>query len=331
MKFLVLVALFTVAASKHLIFDSNLDEHWENFKRVFGKTYTGKEEAVRRLIWERRVNDVIQHNLGYDLGLHSFTKGINEFSDMEHEEFVRIFNGYRGGVSKKSNSSTWVPPSNVLIPDKVDWRDKGFVTPIKNQQQCGSCWAFSSTGSLEGQHRRKTGDLVSLSEQNLVDCSRAEGNQGCNGGWMDQAFDYIKKNKGIDTEDSYPYTAQDGNCHFKTPSIGATVTGYIDIPTGQEDALKKAVATVGPISVAIDATHQSFQSYRDGIYDEPQCTTTQLDHAVLVIGYGSEDGTDYWLVKNSWGTSWGSKGYIKMSRNKNNQCGIATKASYPLV
>ncbi|GBN19297.1 Cathepsin L [Araneus ventricosus] len=331
MKFLALVALFTVAASKHLLFDQKLNEHWENFKRVFGKNYAGNEEVSRRLIWERRVSDVIRHNLDYDLGLHSFRKGINEFSDMEHEEFVRIFNGYRGQVSKKSNGSTWVPPSNVILPDKVDWRDKGLVTPIKNQQQCGSCWAFSTTGSLEGQHMKKTGDLVSLSEQNLVDCSGPEGNQGCEGGWMDQAFEYIKENKGIDTEDSYPYTAQDGTCHFKKSSVGATVTGYVDIPTGDEDALKKAVATVGPISVAIDASHDSFQTYQDGIYDESECSTDQLDHGVLIVGYGSEDGSDYWLVKNSWGTTWGSKGYIKMSRNKNNQCGIATKASYPLV
>ncbi|KAF8796161.1 Cathepsin L like protein [Argiope bruennichi] len=331
MKFLALFALFAVSASRHVFFDPELNEHWENFKRVFGKSYNGKEEVARRMIWERRVADVMRHNLHYDLGFHSFRKGINEFSDMEHEEFVRTFNGFRRQVDKQNNASSWISPFNVAIPDTVDWRDQGLVTPVKNQQQCGSCWAFSTTGSLEGQHKKKTGQLVSLSEQNLVDCSGPEGNQGCEGGLMDQAFQYIKDNKGIDTEDSYPYTAEDGTCHFKKSAVGATVTGYVDIPTGDEEALKKAVATVGPISVAIDASHDSFQTYQDGIYDEPECSSDALDHGVLVVGYGTEDGSDYWLVKNSWGTTWGIKGYIKMSRNKNNQCGIATQASYPLV
>ncbi|GFS28307.1 cathepsin L [Nephila pilipes] len=294
MKYLALFALFAVAASKHLLFDPDLNEHWENFKKSFGKVYEGKEEVARRLIWEQRVADVVRHNLRYDMGLHSYRKGINEYSDLEHNEFVRIFNGYKSQANFKSNASSWVPLFNVEIPDKVDWRDKGLVTPVKNQQQCGSCWAFSTTGSLEGQHMKKTGDLVSLSEQNLVDCSRPEGNQGCEGGWMDQGFEYIKENKGIDTEASYPYTAQDGTCHFKKSDVGATVTGYVDIPTGDEEALKQAVATVGPVSVAIDASHDSFQTYH-------------------------------------WGTTWGTKGYIKMTRNKGNQCGIATKASYPLV
>ncbi|XP_055946895.1 procathepsin L-like [Argiope bruennichi] len=331
MKFLALFALFAVAASRHIQLEPKLNEHWENFKKVFGKVYDEREEIHRRMIWEKKVSDVIRHNLYYDLGLHSYRKGINEYSDLEHDEFVRTFNGFRRHLGQKSNASSWVPAFNVQIPDQVDWRTKGLVTPVKNQQQCGSCWAFSTTGSLEGQHKKKTGQLVSLSEQNLVDCSGPEGNQGCEGGLMDQAFQYIKDNKGIDTEDSYPYTAEDGTCHFKKSSVGATVTGYVDIPTGDEEALKQAVATVGPISVAIDASQDSFQTYQDGIYDEPECSSDLLDHGVLAVGYGTEDGSDYWLVKNSWGTSWGINGYIKMSRNKNNQCGIATQASYPLV
>lgn len=148
---------------------------------------------------------------------------------------------------------------------------------------------------------------------------------------MDNAFRYIKDNHGIDTEKSYPYEAEDDKCRYTPSNSGATDRGYVDIESGNEEQLKKAVATVGPISVAIDASHESFQFYAEGVYDEETCSTEELDHGVLVIGYGTENGQDYWIVKNSWGESWGQKGIIKMSRNRNNQCGIATQASYPLV
>ncbi|XP_069938015.1 cathepsin L-like peptidase, partial [Cherax quadricarinatus] len=188
------------------------------------------------------------------------------------------------------------------------------------------------TGSLEGQHFRKTGQLVSLSEQNLIDCSAKYGNGGCDGGLMDYAFQYIKDNGGIDTEEAYPYTAKENKCCYNASESGAEDTGFVDISEGSEDALMKAVATVGPVSVAIDASRDSFQFYRHGVYDEADCSSTYLDHGVLVVGYGTtEDGTDYWLVKNSWGATWGDIGYLKMIRNHNNQCGIATAASYPLV
>ncbi|KFM80821.1 Cathepsin L, partial [Stegodyphus mimosarum] len=309
------VVLALVALACAAPFTPELDVHWENYKKLHGKSYKAFEEYSRRMIWESNLSKIIKHNIEADLKQHSFRLGLNHLSDMTTEEVNSLLNGYK--PSKKVSTTTFVPPSHISLPDEVDWRKEGLVTKVKDQGQCGSCWAFSTTGSLEGQHKKKTGNLVSLSEQNLMDCSTEQGNQGCNGGLMDNAFEYIKENGGIDTEESYPYEAVEGPCRFKKANVGATVTGYVDIPSGDEKALMKAVATIGPVSVAIDASQFSFQQYSEGVYDEEDCSTTELDHGVLVVGYGTEDGQDYWLVKNSWGPSWGLNGYIKMSRNKN--------------
>lgn len=305
------------------------DSDWETWKTFYGKTYEDKdEEHMRYVIWKENMKFIMNHAEEN----HSYSLAMNEFGDLTSKEFVILMNGYNPERKlEKSKASTFLPPNNVKLPKNVDWRTKGYVTPVKNQKQCGSCWAFSTTGSLEGQHFKKTGKLVSLSEQNLVDCSSNFGNQGCNGGLMDNAFRYIKANKGIDTEASYPYHARDGKCKFNASNVGADDSGYVDIPRGDEAKLQAAVASVGPVSVAIDASHQSFQFYSKGVYNEPKCSSVQLDHGVLAVGYGVDGGIKYWLVKNSWGASWGKEGYINMSRDKNNQCGIATSASYPLV
>lgn len=206
------------------------------------------------------------------------------------------------------------------------------MTDVKDQGRCGSCWSFSSTGSLEGHHFIKTGQLVSLSEQNLIDCSGMYGNRGCNGGWMDQAFTYIQNNGGIDTEDSYPYRAVQGICRYNQRNSGATCSGYVDIPEGDEDKLREAIGTIGPVSIGIDASNESFRHYSSGVYVEENCKTNYTDHGVLAVGYGTDrSGNDYYIVKNSWGTTWGEQGYIRMARNRNNHCGIATAASYPQV
>jgi len=214
------------------------------------------------------------------------------------------------------------------LPAEVDWTKAGWVTPVKNQGKCGSCWSFSATGALEGQNFNKTKVLVSLSEQNLIDCSTA--NYGCNGGVTDYAFQYVEGNNGIDTEAAYPYTGQQGSCHYSAANSAASCSGFVDLPSGDEQALQRAVATIGPISVAIDASFFLFQMYHSGIYWNPFCSSTKLDHAVLVVGYGNYNGRPYWLVKNSWGTGWGQQGYVMMARNHGNMCGIATSASYPV-
>jgi len=326
------VLLGLVAVGMALPLDSDLDSEWQAYKSYHTKKYSSSEESLRRLIWEENLKRVALHNLEAAMGKHTYTLAMNEFADLSGEEFAKIILG--SCVIPKRNSTgaaTFLKSPFIQVPTSVDWRDKNLVTPIKDQKQCGSCWAFSTTGSLEGQHSKKTGKLVSLSEQQLVDCSGKFGNFGCMGGLMDNAFRYIKANGGIDTEASYPYEARDGHCRFKPADIGATVAGYTDVPEGDEAALTQAIAAVGPISVAIDASHFSFQLYHTGVYYEKRCSSTRLDHGVLAVGYGTEDGQDFYWVKNSWGVSWGQKGYIKMARERQNNCGIATQASYPLV
>merc|ERR1719192_313789 len=219
----------------------------------------------------------------------------------------------------------------------VNWIEKGYVTHVKDQgEYCGSCWAFSATGSIEGAHFKSTGKLVSLSEQNLMDCSKV--NKGCKGGFAVDAFKYVIAVGGIDNEASYPYnckncneTTPDKTCKFNFSDVGATISSFKRIPANSEMDLQKASATVGPISVAIDAKLPTFTFYKSGVYYDRNCSSTHLGHGVLVVGYGTQGNEDYWLVKNSWGVTWGENGYIKMARNKNNACGIASDASYPVV
>jgi cathepsin L len=255
---------------------------------------------------------------------------MNKFGDLTLEEFKTIY------LTLSVNTSDLYPTDNTYYApptaDEVDWRLKGAVTKVKDQGQCGSCWAFSATGSVEGINaiKGKKIDDISSSEQQLVDCSGSYGNYGCNGGLMDSAFDYIiKSSKGLDSESSYPYTAKDGSCKFNRDNIVTTIAGHKSVPGKNEAALQKAIVDQ-PVSVAIDAAHSSFQFYHSGVYFESACSPTNLDHGVLAVGYGTNNG-DYYIVKNSWGTSWGAQGYILMARNKNNNCGIATMASYPTM
>ena len=288
------------------------------------------EETYRYGIWTETLDMIEKHNKLADEGKETYSLGMNHLGDMTQEEIVSTLNGYNMKERSENSTDVFKPSPDFVPEDEVDWRTKGAVTPIKNQGQCGSCWAFSATGSLEGQHFLKVSKLVSLSEQNLIDCSKSEGNDGCRGGLMVSAFKYIIKNNGIDTEESYPYQAHNEKCRFKKEDIGATEVSYKSIKKDSVNGVMEACSKVGPISAAMDASLRSFSFYKKGVYSDSKCSSKRLDHGVLVVGYGTEDGEDYFLMKNSWGKRWGLDGYFMISR-KDNMCGISTDSSYPIV
>lgn len=241
------------------------------------------------------------------------------------------------GDKEEEERDYFVGSVNFHLPKVVDWRTVGAVSEVKNQGDCGSCYAFAAAGAIEGQQfLRKSGPIQSLSAQNLIDCASISLfnlkylNAGCDGGVVDEAYKYVKDN-GIDTEKIYPYRASNGICthHFHKNRIW--IRGFKDIPRGNELKLQEAIAKIGPISVAVDASQTSFQHYKSGIYNETDCSSETFDHSVLVVGYGEENGQEYYIVKNCWGKNWGENGYIRMPRNQNNHCSIASYANYPVL
>lgn len=273
---------------------------------------------------------VKEHNTRYDAGLETYELEMNHFAGLTSEEFGAKYLGLDVSQLKDTKNCTGKQAPSVSVPDAVDWMEKGAVTPIKNQGQCGSCWAFSATGSMEGAHFLSSGKMSSFSEQQLVDCSTSYGNHGCQGGLMDMAFFYVKDH-GITLESTYPYKGTNGKCNYDpTKDQAWTISDCTDVTADKESALLAGVAQQ-PVSVAIQANHLSFQLYKKGIYSG-NCGTN-LDHGVLAYGYGSQDGKGYWKVKNSWGAGWGLAGSIWIERTGDGKgkCGINMVASFPIA
>ncbi|GAA0160487.1 cysteine protease [Lithospermum erythrorhizon] len=317
-----------LAMSRSLQEESMVARH-EQWMAQHGRSYKDDVEKAKRY-------NVFKNNVEYidsvnNAGVRTYKLSVNKFADLTNEDFRSTRNGFKQAPFPRSCKATFMYENVSAIPTSMDWRSKGAVTPIKDQGQCGCCWAFSTVAATEGINQLTTGKLVSLSEQELVDCDTGGEDQGCGGGLMDYGFNFIVKNHGLTTESNYPYQGVDATCNTKKASNDAvTISGCEDVPVNSESGLLKAVAGQ-PVSVAIDASGQDFQFYSSGVFTG-SCGT-ELDHGVTAVGYGTaDDGTKYWLVKNSWGATWGEKGYIRMQRDvtaKEGICGIAMYASYP--
>jgi C1A family cysteine protease len=299
---------------------------FDEWMTSYGKTYSSRRERdLREKIYFDNVVKIYSHNFKNE----SWKMEINKFADMTEKEFKTF---YMSGFRRVATMESLPINNSVELPLSVDWVAAGAVTPVKNQGNCGSCWAFSTTGAVEGAVFVNTKNLPNLSEQQLVDCSTTQGNMGCNGGLMDYGFQYIVSNGGITSETSYPYTATGPNtCQASGKPVAATITSYTDVTPNSDTALMTAIAQQ-PVSVAVEADQSSFQFYSSGVMTA--ACGTNLDHGVLAVGYGTDNGQDYYKIKNSWGADWGEQGYIRLGRGASfgtsGQCGILSVPSYPV-
>lgn len=333
MKIVALLALVGIALAVH-----SEDEYrflFSKWQQQHGKSYQSYEEGYRYAVFKLNLDKIekyMQGNTGTVLEM-------NAFGDLSHEEFAARYLSHKFERRPKFSIPIYHPVGDDL-PAEVDWLKDGAVTPVKDQGQCGSCYAFSAVGSMEGAWFMKNKKLVSLSESQIVDCSSTSkyGNEGCNGGQMYASIQYVIDNGGIDTEDSYKYQPTQRKCAYKASTIGATMTGMYNVTEKNEKDLADALAHKGPVAVAIDASSFAFQFYSTGIYAPTDCSETELDHGVTLTGYNADPtlskDKQYWIIKNSWGTSWGRAGghpgYMWLQMN-HNRCGVATEATVAIA
>ncbi|NXG71499.1 CATL1 protein, partial [Baryphthengus martii] len=344
-----LLALLGCAAAP----DPALEEAWQGWKSLHAKEYPGEAESARREIWEKNLRRIQQHNWEESQGQHTFRLAMNHHGDLTDEEFNQLLNGF---------SPEWEEVPAPLFrateafkpPAEVDWRTKGYVTPVKNQGHCGSCWAFSATGALEGLVFNRTGKPVVLSEQNLIDCSRKLGNDGCRGGYMTRAFRYVRDNGGLNSERVYPYVAtvrgsqwprgrgrwipaltspspssQDTSSRrYNPPDRAANCSAVWLCSQGRRIRLSPGGEASGAGPGLIPAP------LFPGVFSSVFCSQ-RVNHGMLAVGYGtSQEGgrnVSYWILKNSWSEVWGERGYIRLLKDANNQCGVANQASFPVL
>lgn len=348
MKLIGSLALLGVTAA-------SLRQEWQQFKSTHSKLYSPAEEQRRFNIYKENKAFVERHNADFAAGKETFTVKLNEFADLTNAEFHTRYLAITQ-ESKQIRLNYQCPvnfqASGAALPAAVDWRSTAnpqstvAVTSVKDQGSCGSCWSFGGAAAFEGAQciagNKDCSSWTGASEQQLVDCGNKDNSalgpyydMACNGGWIDNALYYILQTGYIDNYDSYPYvsgtTRQAGSCTANPANSAGSLSNCGATAKNSESDLQAAIAEVGPAGIAIDAGGLGFQLYSSGVYTSSSCSNTRLNHAVTAVGYGSQDGQDYWTVKNSWGTAWGDQGFILMRRNYNNMCGTAATPAYAIV
>jgi len=349
MKLIAISAFAATAAA------ASIHGEWSAFKNRFGKSYAPKEEGRRMAIFKENMAFIERHNLDHAQGKETYTVGVNQFADLSNAEFRTTHLAQTQeapGIRLNYQCPVNFAASGNALPDSVDWRSTSnptgtvTVTGVKDQGSCGSCWSFGGAATFEGamcaSGAQDCTSWTGASEQQLVDCGGKDNtalgpyyDMACNGGWIDNALYYIQQTGFIDSYDNYPYvsgnTQRAGTCVAdSSDSVGTINTCGATVKNSESD-LQAAIAEQGVTGIAIDAGGIGFQLYSGGVYTSSTCSSTRLNHAVTAVGYGSDNGSPYWTVKNSWGTAWGDAGYILMARNNNNMCGVAATPAYAIA
>ena len=324
-----LIALLIALVSCNVEMDTMLHNQFQKFIKKYNKKYSSVNEYLARFeVFKMNVMNLYKESQKYKTG-------ITKFSDLTQQEFAKIYLNLNYDAMAVANFNPAHPSFSNAAPDSFDWRDKGLVTPVRDQGMCGSCWAFSTVSNLEGLYYKLKGVAVDLSEQILVDCDTYD--SACNGGLMEYAFQWIKEN-GMETEEDYPYTGYKGSCKADPSKyIDMKVTGWKKLGSStstwspvDEEEIKEFLYETGPLAIALNAN--PLQTYSGGILDKTssQCPVSGINHAVTLVGYGAESGVDYWIVKNSWGANWGENGYFRIRRGTG-CCGVNCYITTALV
>ncbi|XP_028044297.1 cathepsin L1-like [Bombyx mandarina] len=314
---------------KGLIIHEHLPRrHWHEYKAIHNKLYSSTHHEMAALIkWRQNLRRVARHNREYLAGIQSYSLHLNHFGDMHVTEYfgkvlklIKAFPLF--DPAEDHHKTAYRHNRRCKVPKRIDWRDQGFKPRREEQWQCGACYAFAVTHALQAQLYKRHGEWNELSPQQIVDCSIKDGNMGCDGGSLRGALRYAAR-EGLVMESHYPYVGKKGYCRYDSNLVRARPRRWATLPSGDEEAMEKALATVGPLAVAVNAAPFTFQLYRSGVYDDPFCVSWHLNHAMLLIGYTQ----DYWILLNWWGRNWGEDGYMRIRRGLN-RCGVANMATY---